>query len=623
MADAKRDNNVVTTLIAVSNADGITPVVLWADPTTHRLLVDVSGSGANTALSNLASVAINTALLPGTSDSIALGSATKMWSDLFLGDGAVINFNNGDVTITHGSNVITVDGGNLALGTNSLTMTGSIGATGARVTKGWFTDIESTNMPTVGGTSLTDTFVNVSGDSMTGLLTISLAGVPLRLVNTTDGASVQGIKIEGDRATMADNDEVYASFLLSDDGGTQVEFARITAVATDVNVATSLDGALDFSVMTAGSLAKEMRLTGVALAPSTSDGLALGTASLMWSDIFLASGAVIDFNGDITLTHSADTLTLGGGNLALGANSLIFTDATLIRDAANVLAQRNGSNAQAFNIYNTYTDASNYERLRLAPVGNIFYIITSAAGTGTVRDLALGTADTARWVIAGSTGHMLAGLDNAYDIGASGATRPRNIYTGTSVVVGTTIELGHATDTTISRVSAGVAAIEGVNILTVAGGTLTGNIVLGENTSIDLDPAGSADGKYSGICITGTAGATLSFGQLIYLAVADSRWELTDADALATAGNILIGMCVLAAAADGNATKILLMGQIRADAQFPALTVGAAVYVGETAGAIQVAIPTGADNVIRVVGFALTADEIYFNPSQDHQTTVA
>jgi len=185
------------------------------------------------------------------------------------------------------------------------------------------------------------------------------------------------------------------------------------------------------------------------------------------------------------------------------------------------------------------------------------------------------------------------------------------------------VNVGHASDTTITRVSAGVAAIEGKNILTTDGGTLTGNITLGENTSIDLDPAGSADGKYSGICITGTAGAALAFGDLIYLAVADSRWELTDSDATATSGTPLIGMCVLAAAGDGSATKILLQGTIRADAKFPVLTVGAPAYVGETAGAIQTTIPTGADNVIRVVGRALTADELYFCPSQDHQVVVA
>lgn len=50
-----------------------------------------------------------------------------------------------------GANTFT---GTQALGSNNLTMTGSIAATGARVTKGWFTDIESTNAPTVGGVSV-------------------------------------------------------------------------------------------------------------------------------------------------------------------------------------------------------------------------------------------------------------------------------------------------------------------------------------------------------------------------------------------------------------------------------------------------------------------------------------
>lgn len=191
-----------------------------------------------------------------------------------------------------------------------------------------------------------------------------------------------------------------------------------------------------------------------------------------------------------------------------------------------------------------------------------------------------------------------------------------------------TIELGHATDTTLSRVSAGVVAIEGVTILTTAtglqlsGGTMSGNIQLGENTGLALDPAGSADGKWSGITITGTSDYSQAFGDLVYLKASNSRWAATDADASSTGGPVMIGM-VVSTGTSGNACTILLQGQIRADAKFPALTVGAPVYLGETAGEIQTAIPTGADNVIRVVGFALTADEIYFNPSQDHQTTVA
>ncbi len=151
--------------------------------------------------------------------------------------------------------------------------------------------------------------------------------------------------------------------------------------------------------------------------------------------------------------------------------------------------------------------------------------------------------------------------------------------------------------------------------------SLTGTATLSENASIGLDPAGSADGKYSGITVTGVAGYTQAFGDLVYLASADSRWEAADADAATTADRMLA--MVVSAGTDGTACTLLLQWIIRADAKFPALTIWSAVYLGETAGAIQVAIPTGADNVIRRVWFALTADEIYFNPSMDSQVTVA
>ena len=45
MADAKRDGNFVPTLLAVSRDDGETPVPVYADPTTHRLLVESTGPG--------------------------------------------------------------------------------------------------------------------------------------------------------------------------------------------------------------------------------------------------------------------------------------------------------------------------------------------------------------------------------------------------------------------------------------------------------------------------------------------------------------------------------------------------------------------------------------------------
>lgn len=158
--------------------------------------------------------------------------------------------------------------------------------------------------------------------------------------------------------------------------------------------------------------------------------------------------------------------------------------------------------------------------------------------------------------------------------------------------------------------------------LPLAGGTMTGNITLGENTSLALDPAGSADGKYSGITVTAVSGYSQAFGDLVYLDPTDSRWEATDANAAAAADGDargILGMVVVAGT-DGNACTILLQGIIRADANFPALTIGAPVYVAETAGDIVVAQPTTTDAVIRIVGAALTADEIFFRPDF-HYTT--
>jgi hypothetical protein len=155
----------------------------------------------------------------------------------------------------------------------------------------------------------------------------------------------------------------------------------------------------------------------------------------------------------------------------------------------------------------------------------------------------------------------------------------------------------------------------------IAAGILGGNITLGESTGqIVLDAALSADGTWSGIVEAGTAGATLAFGDLCYFQASDSRWELTDADAEATAGPLKLGICVLAAASDGSATNMLLFGKIRADSAFPTLTIGAPVYISTTAGDLQTAQPSGTDDVIRIAGYGNTADELFFNPSPDYIT---
>jgi hypothetical protein len=69
-------------------------------------------------------------------------------------------------------------------------------------------------------------------------------------------------------------------------------------------------------------------LGGVAVRPITDDGSALGTSAARWSDLFLAGGAVINFNaGDVTITHASNLLAIAGGEVTF-AERAVFNNAT-------------------------------------------------------------------------------------------------------------------------------------------------------------------------------------------------------------------------------------------------------------------------------------------------------
>ena len=55
------------------------------------------------------------------------------------------------------------------------------------------------------------------------------------------------------------------------------------------------------------------------------------------------------------------------------------------RDAANTLAQRNGTNAQTYRLYNTFTNASNYQRTSITDDSTGLVIDQQYAGTGAAR----------------------------------------------------------------------------------------------------------------------------------------------------------------------------------------------------------------------------------------------
>jgi len=114
-------------------------------------------------------------------------------------------------------------------------------------------------------------------------------------------------------------------------------------------------------------------------------------------------------------------------------------------------------------------------------------------------------------------------------------------------------------------------------------------------------------------------GAPVNQMTLVYLD-SSSQWQNTDADAIGTSIG-LIGIA-LETKTPGNAILVALPGSfVRYDTWN--WTPGQLLYIDTaTTGAIVSAYTTGTDDVIRPIGWAVTADVIYFEPSTVYITHV-
>jgi len=134
----------------------------------------------------------------------------------------------------------------------------------------------------------------------------------------------------------------------------------------DVTGAVTVSGAI-----TGSSTVQGTTITATtAFVPDASDGAALGTSSLEFSDLFLADGAVINLGDDqdVTLTHVADT-----GVLLNGANVIQFRDSGLTI----------GSNADGD--LDIVSDGTNVDSINIESAGGIT-LDAGTAGSGIVYE---------------------------------------------------------------------------------------------------------------------------------------------------------------------------------------------------------------------------------------------
>jgi hypothetical protein len=143
-----------------------------------------------------------------------------------------------------------------------------------------------------------------------------------------------------------------------------------------------------------------------------------------------------------------------------GATGLASTDVYLWRDAANTLALRNGTSAQQFNVYDTYTSAADYRRIAIYSSAGTQYIQTQSATAGSGY-LVIGSQNTLYFQAGTGTPITQASLsttafapsnDDALDFGAS-ATKFKSLFLSRSIQGSKSKALTDATATAFVRVA--------------------------------------------------------------------------------------------------------------------------------------------------------------------------
>ena len=131
------------------------------------------------------------------------------------------------------------------------------------------------------------------------------------------GAAITGSDVIFAHITASGNISSSGNFIgeLTGIGGAVTGINSI--LATDLVLGEDAETKIDFEdankINFYANNAKEVELAENSLSPGTSDGTALGTTSLQWSDLFLAEGGVINFdNGDVTITQTGNALAIAG-----------------------------------------------------------------------------------------------------------------------------------------------------------------------------------------------------------------------------------------------------------------------------------------------------------------------
>ncbi len=413
MSTASRDDNFVTTLLAVSSVDGVTPVTLYANPTTHRLLVDLAGGGSGT----VQTVAVATANgFAGTSDGNAAAPTLTLTTSvigILKGNGAAMSAVTIGSGLSFNGTTLSATGG----GTGTVTSVSVVTANGV---SGSVATATTTPAITLTLGAITPTSVSATSFVAATPATDTIAGV-FRRNNGAQAANILEIQSEVN-ATLA-------SF--NKDGDLLVPDEAYGA-GWNGSLEVPTKNAVYDKIETVGNVSKVGTPVNGQVGVWTGDGTIEGTTGLTFASNVLgvgtAANGTITSNGNFDLVLKTGNATTGNITIIDGANGDIQVNPN--GNGSLLLGGSNGKIKIDSGVPGILTTASNQ---------NIKLSTNDGTNSGIVE--------------------IKNGLNGNINLTPNG--------TG-AVAVSTTIELGHASDTTISRSAAGVIAVEGVVIPSIS-----------------------------------------------------------------------------------------------------------------------------------------------------------
>jgi len=144
-------------------------------------------------------------------------------------------------------------------------------------------------------------------------------------------------------------------------------------------------GTSSFSVSQNGSISgATLKINGIGANDPGGTGIGTSQSNVLAGYIGSGSVAWVSSVFGIGFILPSDAGPIGFSSAGRTSVSSVASskDTLLYRDAAGILAQRNGTNAQTFRLYNTYTDASNFERTSITRDSSGLVIDAQKGGTG-------------------------------------------------------------------------------------------------------------------------------------------------------------------------------------------------------------------------------------------------